>query len=510
MSENTLTCRICLAESNKSSSIFDRNDSSKYSDLIQEYLGLDVVKNDNLPTGICVECSSELAIAVQFMSKYRISNEKLKDALDLNIPFYRLLSNYIKKEDDEENLPLSIVSASIKIEKGEPSDFENSSDNVFYTDNHSVQEKFKPETKAHFTVLKSKEHGLKKDMVQCLTCGLLVQNKSAFLIHNRKHTGEKPCQCPHCEKSFTQMGTLTDHIKRHHLKDVQFIQAEALTERIRKKHLKDEFGFEKRYVCDTCGKQFLKKNYLTVHTRVHTMEKPYQCSYCPKGFRRCIDFIQHKRIHTGERPYSCHVCGKTFVAHTPLKRHLTVHSDERKYKCTICNTAVKSSDSLKKHILVMHSSEKRNVCSVCGSAFAMKYNLKAHMRARHSERSGFCELCKKSFSNLPKHTTTHLVEKPYGCHMCSKRFFREKGLSAHMAKHENENATFPCSFEDCNSAFSKQCKLDFHTLKYHSDHTPHVCQYCSKGFYRLPDLRRHLKSNHDRLTEPILPDSFPC
>ncbi|XP_076064152.1 uncharacterized protein LOC143038601 isoform X4 [Oratosquilla oratoria] len=146
------------------------------------------------------------------------------------------------------------------------------------------------------TVHKASRHAL---LVTCSYCGKEM-NRYALATHiNEKHTRERRSQCRFCLVEFFNPTKLTEHIKRHHLRD-----------------------FYARFKCALCGKTYITRSELQRHTAAHRNERRYKCEYCNRAYFKAGDLTYHRRTHTGERPHTCKTCGAAFARPSELTHHL--------------------------------------------------------------------------------------------------------------------------------------------------------------------------------------------
>ncbi|KAK6641656.1 hypothetical protein RUM44_013371 [Polyplax serrata] len=256
---------------------------------------------------------------------------------------------------------------------------------------------------------------------KCHICKEEFQNREELrnhckTIHNTKVI--QPYPCSHCDRQFPAWGLLVVHERKH--------------------------TGEKPYSCDVCGKQnFISQTSLRRHKLMHL--KVYSCKDCGRDFNCDSALKSHIRCkHTNEKPFLCNVCGRNFSLSTILMAHMTSHSSERKYICDICGFASKTSGNHYRHKNTHKTGGIKSFhCETCGKSFDSKLKLSSHQIIHRPVRPHVCKVCNKAFlykNKLERHILlVHAKERPFPCTLCGKKLASKFGLGIHLKTHNRNN-----------------------------------------------------------------------
>ncbi|XP_010890760.2 zinc finger protein 131 [Esox lucius] len=137
--------------------------------------------------------------------------------------------------------------------------------------------------KQHLTTLHyeaeelSRSQSQKKKTHVCEYCEKQFDHFGHFKEHLRKHTGEKPFECPDCHERFARNSTLKCHMSA--------CQNGAGAKK----------GRKKLYECQVCSSVFNRWELFKDHLTTHTGEKPNHCTLCDLWFTQPLELRRHLR-----------------------------------------------------------------------------------------------------------------------------------------------------------------------------------------------------------------------
>ncbi|XP_059059165.1 oocyte zinc finger protein XlCOF6.1-like isoform X2 [Achroia grisella] len=225
------------------------------------------------------------------------------------------------------------------------------------------------------------------------------------------------------------------------------------------------------------------------------------CEECGKTVRNLKHHLLQHQPAADRKRIPCKLCDKTFASHSARYKHNKINHLGIKQRCNICNKYVVNARA---HQMVMHNSkELRHKCVSCDRGFISQSALDVHMVTHTKDRPFGCGMCEKSFRTkitmLQHRRQVHEKEKSHLCQFCSKSFFKKYHLQIHLRSHTKEK---PYECPECGKCFSSTSILKNHRL-IHTDVKLFACTHCDMTFLRSGYLRAHMVSHTKE-------KRFPC
>ena len=211
-------------------------------------------------------------------------------------------------------------------------------------------------------------------------------------------------------------------------------------------------------------------------------------------------------IYSGDetKPFKCGYegCGKTYTKKNSLRRHFPKHNGDLQFRCYTgdCTGKIKYCDekTLTRHIYKKHIMERPYECDICNKRFLRSDTLLNHRIDVH---------CARDKQNQPQNSDSTDKWIMYsgdetrrfqcGYAGCAKTYIRKQALRKHLTSHTGDSQ-FRCYAGDCTGAMSycDSQALARHIYKKHTMERAYACDICPLRFGRREHLERHQQNIH--------------
>ncbi|XP_052897102.1 zinc finger protein 813-like [Anopheles moucheti] len=372
-------CRVCVEEADEYWFLFENCvmiplGTTTPAQIITEFTGIEIVRDDGLPEFVCISCIEAVASAYQIREKCISSDRKLRKLLLQNRSSNA--QRAIQQTNQAIHTQNGSTSKDVEITPQETSSMDEQ-DAYYETVNKedSRDTEYTEPNQADTLEIALEQLGAVSYNEEYLTN---VQQQQYEADDNDDEHENRPITV-HSEQDIAKDNQTIDM-------EVQILKPDATNESVKVQGAKNstndtqypKVDRQKKIVCDLCGKHFSNKGNLKAHIMLHNNYKPFRCDLCGKTFSRKHNYNVHKLRHTGKRIHQCLECDKAFVCTVNLKHHMIKHSNVKPFKCNRCEMEFSYRTDLVRH-KIAHTGIYPFACEYCHRRFSRKSSLKNHL-----------------------------------------------------------------------------------------------------------------------------------
>lgn len=307
-------CRICAQQSNDTQHLFEMmHNTISLAEMLAYCLKRPIIKSDNLPNTICLNCAENLISTYDF--------HKLCESSE-NILLEMFASN------DDNGMPSEIKSEIECINIGSDFSLDYKPEQEYPPEPNFTAETFDHDMKIH-----AENSSSSNPIAQLRNCNSIKTNRKRKKWIKMDVQDTKLFECFQCKEEFKQLCDLRAHIRDH------------------------ESG-EKPFECKTCKAQFAHLKSWSRHCFRHT-QNIYDCEYCDEAYKT-LRLLKHhiQEIHKDRlSAYQCDQCPKKFPLRFLLVWHYVEHKRVKRIVCPTCDAVFFNDQQLKSHIRDTHESK---------------------------------------------------------------------------------------------------------------------------------------------------------